>query len=60
MSAMILWATLALAPLSGGAVSRCPECDCCGCCAKGKCTCVDCGCCCCQNGPCEGCCKQGG
>jgi hypothetical protein len=45
---------------SGGANSPCPECDCCGCCATGVCTCDDCGCCCCENGPCEGCCTQGG
>ena len=59
MSAMLLWAALALTPLSGGVNARCPECDCCGCCAKEQCTCDDCGCCCCQNGPCEGCCTQG-
>ena len=60
MSAIFLWAALALAPLSGGANASCPDCDCCGCCVKGECTCGDCGCCCCQNGPCEGCCGLGG
>jgi len=28
MSAILLWAALALAPLSGGANTPCPECDC--------------------------------
>ena len=59
MSAMILWAALALVPLSGGPNGRCPECDCCGCCGKGVCTCVDCTCCCCEQGACEGCCTLG-
>lgn len=60
MSAMLLWAALALAPLSGGEKKPCPDCDCCGCCVTGQCTCQECTCCCCTNGPCEGCCKRGG
>lgn len=60
MSAMLLWAALALSPLSGGDAKSCHVCDCCGCCAKGECTCTDCGCCCCADGPCEGCCTHGG
>ncbi len=59
MSAILLWAVLALTPASAGEKTPCPDCDCCGCCVTGVCTCADCGCCCCENGPCDGCCNRG-
>jgi len=55
MSAVLIWAAMDLVLLSDGLALRCPDDDGCGCCAKGVCTCDDCGCCYCK-GACEGCC----
>ena len=52
MTALILWAALALAPVATAADVGCGACACCGCCESGVCLCKDCTCCCCEADEC--------
>jgi hypothetical protein len=53
MSAILLWAAMALGFPSAAVCQACDGCQCCGCCDTGTCRCVDCDCSCCGTGCCR-------